>query len=272
MLDRLAADRLWPARLAGKSTEADKGSEAGKGSQAVGKHIQLLAGSGANTSQDVEVVGVVANVQEQVFGGGLQPHVYVPFGQEYQADMNIHLKLASQGGNGAGSDANFLETARREVGSVDSRLPVLALRTMRDHLDASFDLWIVRTAARMFSIFGGVALLLAMVGLYSLRAYTVARRTREIGIRLALGAQPSDARQMILREGLVVTAIGAGSGLVLSLLAGRVLTSLLYKVSGVDPLVFLSSAAILGMVSLLACYLPALRASRVDPMIALRHD
>jgi ABC-type antimicrobial peptide transport system permease subunit len=108
--------------------------------------------------------------------------------------------------------------------------------------------------------------------LYSLRAYTVARRTREIGIRLALGAQPSDARQMILREGLVVTAIGAGSGLVLSLLAGRVLTSLLYKVSGVDPLVFLSSAAILGMVSLLACYLPALRASRVDPMIALRHD
>jgi predicted permease len=273
MLDRLAADRLWPA------DDAAKGTGAGKGSGAVGKHIQLLATGGASGSQDVEVVGVVANVQENVFGGGLQPHVYVPFGQEYQADMNIHLKLASQPGKGgdtgagnASSDAQFLETARREVASVDSRLPVLALTTMRDQLDSSVELWIVRTAARLFSIFGGVALLLAMVGLYSLRAYTVTRRTREIGIRLALGAQPSDARQMILREGLVVTAIGAGSGLVLSLLAGRVLTSLLYKVSGVDPLVFFSSAAILGMVSLLACYLPALRASRVDPMIALRHD
>jgi putative ABC transport system permease protein len=273
MLDRLAADRLWPSSLAEKSTGA------GEGSEAVGKHIQLLATSGGRGNQDAEVVGVVANVQENVFGGGLQPHVYVPFGQEYQADMNIHLKLAGQlgkgagnGANNSGSDARFLETVRREVSSVDSRLPVLTQTTMRDHLDASFDLWIVRTAARMFSIFGGVALLLAMVGLYSLRAYTVTRRTREIGIRLALGARPSDARQMILREGLVVTAIGAGTGLVLSLLAGTVLASLLYKVSGVDPLVFFSSAAILGMVSLLACYLPALRASRVDPMIALRHD
>jgi predicted permease len=247
LLDQLAVERLWP------------------GGGAVGQHIRMLASNGSKDTQDAEVVGIVANVQENVFGQGLQPHLYVPFGQEYQADMTIHLKTATQ-------DANFLETLRREVSAVDGRLPVLALRTLRSHLEASFDLWIVRTAARMFTVFGAVALVLAMVGLYGLRAYTVARRTREIGIRLALGAKPSDARGMILREGLRVTAVGVAGGFALSLLVGKALASVLYKVSGVDPLVFFSATAVLAGVSLLACYLPALRASRVDPMVALRYE
>jgi predicted permease len=247
VLDQLGAERLWP------------------GGGAVGQHIRLLADSGSSGARDAEVVGIVASVQENVFGQSLQPHVYVPFGQEYQADMHIHLKVALQ-------DANLLETVRREISAVDGRLPVLALKTLRNHMEASFDLWIVRTAARMFTIFGAVALILAMVGLYGLRAYTVVRRTREIGIRLALGARPSDAQRMILREGLVTTSIGVGVGFVLSLLAGKVLANVLYKVSGVDPLVFLSATAVLGAVSLLACYLPALRASRVEPMIALRYE
>ena len=247
VLDQLAAQRLWP------------------GGNAVGQHIRLLAGGESKGSRDAEVVGIVAGVQEDVFGEGLQPHVYVPFGQEYQADMTIHLKTTAQG-------ANFLETLRREVSAVDSRLPVIELRTMRTHLEASFDLWVVRTAARMFSIFGSIALVLAMVGLYGLRAYTVARRTREIGIRLALGAKPGDAQRMVLREGLVITSAGVVAGLALSLLAGKLLASVLYKVSGVDPIVFLTATAVMGGVSLLACYLPALRASRVDPMVALRYE
>jgi len=247
VLDQLAAERLWP------------------GGRAVGQHIRLQADSKSGGGRDAEVVGIVAGVQENVFGQGLEPHVYVPFGQEYQSDMTIHLKVATQ-------DANMLETMRHEVSAVDSRLPVLELKTLRNHLEASFDLWIVRTAARMFTIFGAVALVLAMVGLYGLRAYTVVRRTREIGIRLALGAKPSDARRMILREGLVVTSMGVAVGFALSLLAGKVLASVLYKVSGTDPLVFLTVTAVLGAVSLLACYLPALRASRVDPMVALRYE
>jgi macrolide transport system ATP-binding/permease protein len=247
VLDQLAAERLWP------------------GGNAIGQHIRLLADGEVKGSRDAEVVGIVANVQEQVFGEGLQPHVYVPFGQEYQADMTIHLKTTAQ-------SANFLESLRREVSAVDSRLPVIELRTMRTHLEASFDLWVVRTAARMFSIFGSVALVLAMVGLYGLRAYTVARRTREIGIRLALGAKPGDAQRMILREGLLLTSAGVIAGLALSILAGKLLASVLYKVSGVDPVVFLTATAVMGAVSLLACYLPALRASRVDPMVALRYE
>jgi predicted permease len=247
VLDQTAAERLWPS------------------GNAVGQHIRLLASDDSKGSRDAEVVGIASNVQEDVFGDGLQPHVYVPFGQEYQADMTIHLKTTAQG-------ATFLESLRREVSAVDSRLPVIALRTMRNHLEASFDLWIVRTAARMFTIFGSVALVLAMVGLYGLRAYTVARRTREIGIRLALGAKPGDAQRMILREGLVITSLGVFAGLALSLLAGKLLASVLYKVSGVDPLVFLTATAVMAAVSLLACYLPALRASRVDPMVALRYE
>jgi ABC-type antimicrobial peptide transport system permease subunit len=231
----------------------------------VGQHIRFQADAKSGGGRDAEVVGIVASVQENVFGQGLEPHVYVPFGQEYQSDMTIHLKVETQ-------DASFLETVRHEVSAVDSRLPVIELKTLRNHMEASFDLWIVRTAARMFTIFGAVALVLAMVGLYGLRAYTVARRTREIGIRLALGAKPSDARRMILREGLLVTSMGVAGGLALSLVAGKVLASVLYKVSGTDPPVFLTVTAVLGAVSLLACYLPALRASRVDPMVALRYE
>jgi predicted permease len=247
VVDELAAKRLWPD------------------GNAVGQQILLDSLDRDGKEVGAEVVGVVADIQENTIGEGLQPHVYVPFGQEYQSDMTLHVRTASQ-------DANFLETIRRTVLDVDSRLPLLAVKTLRTHLEGSFDLWIVRMAARLFSIFGSAALVLAAVGLYGLRAYTVARRTREIGIRLALGAKPSDARRMILREGLVVTAIGVGIGLALSLLAGKALASLLYKVSGVDPLVFLLATAVLAAVSMLACYLPALRASRVDPMVALRYE
>jgi predicted permease len=247
VLDELAAKRLWP------------------GGNVIGQHIRMELSDGSDKEAGAQVIGIVGTVQENVFGDGLRPHVYVPIGQEYQSDMTLHVKAVNQ-------DPNLLEAIRREVVTVDSRLPILTVRTLRTHMESSFDLWIVRTAARMFSIFGAAALTLAMVGLYGLRAYTVARRTREIGIRLALGARPSDARRMILREGLMVTSIGVVGGLALSLLAGRVLSSMLYKVSGIDPLVFLTATAVLAAVSLLACYIPARRASRIDPMVALRYE
>ena len=250
ILDKAAASKLWPNQ------------------EAVGKHIRMILRDGAKTV-DAEIVGVVANVQDNIFGGESQPHLYVPFGQEYQADMNIHLKVAVQGTE---ADRRMLETIRGQIAAVDSRLPVLALKTMHEHLEASADLWIVRTGARMFSIFGGIALLMAMVGLYGVRAYTVARRTREIGIRMALGANAGDTLRMILREGLLVTSIGAGVGLLLSAGVGKVLASFLYKVSGADPVVFIVAPLVLAVISLLACYIPARRAASVDPMVALRYE
>ena len=250
ILDKAAAGKLWPNE------------------EAVGKHIRMIIGEGAKT-QDAEVVGVAGGIQNNIFGGESEAHLYVPFGQEYQADMHIHLKVAAQGED---ADVRLLDTIRREIRSVDSRLPVLALKTMRQHLDTSIELWIVRTGARMFVIFGSVALLLAMVGLYGVRAYTVARRTREIGIRMALGANAGDTLRMILREGLLVTTIGAGAGLLLSAAVGRVLAGFLYKVSSADPVVFTAAPILLAAISLLACYLPARKAARVDPMVALRYE
>jgi putative ABC transport system permease protein len=161
---------------------------------------------------------------------------------------------------------------RREIRGVDAAVPILALKTMRQHLESSIDLWIMRTGATLFSIFGGVALVLAMVGLYAIRSYTVARRTREIGIRMALGASSSDTLRLVVREGVALTAIGAAAGLTLSFLLGKVLAGMLYQVSGSDPVVFLAAPTILSAVSLLACYVPGRRAARVDPMVALRHE
>jgi predicted permease len=245
ILDKLAAERLWPD------------------SDAVGKHINY-------NSHDLEVVGVVGPVREQIIGDHTTPpHLYVPFGQEYVADMQIHLKVTTQGPQ---EQARMLETIRRQIRAVDDRLPVVALKTLTDHLDTSFDLWVVKTGARMLGIFASIAILLAMIGLYGVKAYTVARRTREIGIRMAVGAGSADVLRMVLREGLLVTAIGLAGGLVLALALGRVLSGILYDVQAVDLLVLCVATFLLTAVSLLACYLPARKAARVDPMVALRFD
>jgi putative ABC transport system permease protein len=211
----------------------------------------------------------VGNVRGHIIGSKPSPWIYVPFGQFTQSDMSVHLKIAAQG---QAAEGRLLDAIRREIRAVDGRLPVLSFRTMRDHLEASFDIWIVRTAARMFSLFGVIALLLAAVGLYGVRAYTVARRTREIGIRMAIGASAGDALKLILREGLLLTAIGSGIGLLLSLVLGKVLAGMLYQVSFADPIVFSVPPLLLAFVSLLACYIPASRAARIQPMVALRSE
>ncbi|HEY6372931.1 MAG TPA: FtsX-like permease family protein, partial [Candidatus Sulfotelmatobacter sp.] len=220
-------------------------------------------------SEDLEVVGVVGTVQERIIGGELRPDVYVPFGPRYLADMHLHLKVDASGRE---AQARMLETVRREIREVDKGLPVLELKTLRDHLDGSLDLWVVETGARILGMFGAIALLLAVIGLYGVRVFTVARRTREIGVRMALGASSAETQRMILREGLSVTAIGLGCGLLLALAIGQVLTRFLYDVQPVDAAVLSVAILLLTVVSMLACYIPARKAARVDPMVALRYE
>jgi putative ABC transport system permease protein len=166
----------------------------------------------------------------------------------------------------------MLRTVRHEILATDDRLPLLALKTMRGNLDSSVDIWVVRTGAHMLEIFGGVALFLAVIGLYALNSYTVARRTREIGIRMALGADTSTTLQMILGEGLKVTLVGIGAGMLLAVAVGQLLAGFLFDLRGFDPLVLGAAPAVLALVALFACYVPARRAARVDPMIALRYE
>ncbi len=253
VLDQMAAARLWP------------------GQEAVGRHLQMdLGGSSSGSkTQDMEVVGVVAATRQRFIGQGLSPHVYVPFGQEYMADAHIHLKVAAAGPQAEGA---MIQSVRRAVQAEDAHLPVLKLETMRDHLDGSFDYWLVRTGSRMFGTFGAVALLLASIGLYGVRSYSVAMRTREIGIRMAMGARPGEALRMVLREGLQLTGIGLAIGLPLSLGIGKALAGTLYGVSGASAVVMGVAASLLAVVAAAACYLPARRAATVDPLEALRYE
>jgi predicted permease len=258
IIDRLAADKLWPS------------------GDALGKHVQLDADKGdGKQARDVLVVGVVGNIRESILGGQMQPHLYVPIGQEYQSNVQFHIRVAGGArvaGGGPEEENRMLETIRHGIVATDQQLPILTLQTMRGHLEASDEIWIVRTGAHMLEIFGGVALLLAVIGLYALNAYTVARRTREIGIRMALGADARSTLQMILGEGLKVILVGLGVGMLLAIGLGRVLAGFLFDVQGLDPLVLGAAPVVLALVALFACYVPARRAARVDPMIALRYE
>jgi ABC-type antimicrobial peptide transport system permease subunit len=143
---------------------------------------------------------------------------------------------------------------------------------MVSHRDLSISAWSVRAAAALFSTFGALALLLATIGVYGLKAYDVSRRTREIGIRIALGATTGDVSRLILREGARTTIIGLTIGLLLAAGLGKLLSGILYKVSPVDPVTIVAATFMLTTAALLACYIPARRATRVAPLEALRTE
>lgn len=217
----------------------------------------------------MEVVGVVATVRDDLFRSEPRPHVYVPFGQSFQAGMNIHLRTSPMDEE---ARAQVLQAVRREIRAVDDQLPIMTLKTLQGHIRGSSSLWLVRLGASIFGAFGALALFLAVVGVYGVKAYTVAQRTREIGIRKALGATSGHTLWLIVREGLILTAAGLLLGVALAAGVARLLSGMLYEVSALDPLVFVVAPAILATASLVATYLPARRAARIAPITALRHE
>ena len=182
--------------------------------------------------------------------------------------MNYHIRL--EGGEAAA--AAMSETIRREIRGFDPRLPVLALKTLRTFADSSPFLWIYRSAARILTVFGLAALLLALVGIYGVNAYMVARRTREIGIRMTLGATAEDVMKLIARDAFVVSAVGVTAGLGLAIAFGFVVSSMFYDVNATDPQALLLAPILLVGSAMLASYIPARRATRVVPVEALRQD
>ena len=238
----------------------------GFGTNAVGQLIQFLD-EASDAKQPLRVIGIVPAINHSLGNAHPFPHVYVPLGQRYESAMTLHIRT-----NGTEAERAMLGTVGRVIRDVDPRAPVLRLTTWRDHLDTGIEVVMFRTGARVFSAFGVIALLLAVIGVYGVKSYVVSRRTREFGIRIATGAQPRALLWQVLREGSRTTAIGIGIGLLLALGAGQFLQGMLYGVNSVEPVVLAAAPLILFAASLLASFIPAVRATRVDPTVALRSE
>jgi ABC-type antimicrobial peptide transport system permease subunit len=164
----------------------------------------------------------------------------------------------------------MLATVRNEIQQLDPTLPIAIAKTLVEHM--SFPLLPARLAASVLGSFGLLALALASIGIYGVMSYAVLKRVREIGIRMALGAQKADVLKMIIGQGMRLVVVGVAIGLTAALALTRLMTSFLYGASATDPLTFVVVVLLLSLVALLACYIPARRATKVDPIVALRYE
>jgi putative ABC transport system permease protein len=212
----------------------------------------------------VTIVGVVGDIKQHGLGERTRPEMYRPYAQApHPTSMYVMVRYSSD-------PAALLASIQSEVWSVDKNVPISDVRPLEEVISKS----IVkpRSTMLMLAAFAGIALILGAVGIYGVVSYTVAERTREIGIRMAVGAQTSDVIRMVIGHGMKLTLTGVTIGLIGSYAVTRIMSGMLYGVSATDPYVFLAVALVLAAVALLACYIPARRATRVDPMIALRYE
>jgi putative ABC transport system permease protein len=232
----------------------------------VGAHLRL--DDSDQPPRLVQIVGVVGDLRDLGLEGEPAPHVYVPLDQ------------VPEDGAGALTNSQYwllrttvdpmtlADAVRREIRAVDSNVPASTVRTMEQYLSASvasrrFNLWLLM-------VFAGVALVLAGTGLYGVISYDVTQRRREIGIRMALGAQPGDVFRLVIGQGMRLAVAGVALGVGAALAMARLITSLLFGVGATDPPTFVGVALLQMLVALIACYVPARRATRLDPIAALR--
>jgi predicted permease len=243
LVNETMARKLWP------------------GKEAIGQRFRA-----GRDGEWVEVVGLVADGKYLMLGEEPRPYFYLPLAQRYQPAITLMVRTG-------GDPSALARPLTRILHEMDPDLPVFNLRTMQAHVrDSVFGLMPLRMGAVMAGVQGLVGLLLAVMGLYAVVSYAVARRTREIGIRMALGANRRDVVRLVVREGMRLTLIGIVIGLICSLGLGLVLSGALYGVRAMDARVYAGVTALLVAVSGLACYMPARRATRVDPVIALRAE
>ena len=236
---------------------------------AVGQHIRYTRPRNDGAPNDLEIVGIVSRHLHAIQSDSIVARVFVPLAQGYDGQTYLHVRLNTQDRQAV---LAFMPTLRQALREIDPDLPLLQMTPYVDFMEKSPNLWIVKLGAMLFGAFGCIALLLAVVGVYGVKAYAVACRTREIGIRMALGAHRKDVFALIMRQGALQTALAVVVGLLLSLAAGRVLSQILYGVSPNDPFSLITSSLMLAAAALLACFLPARRATYINPITALRTD
>ena len=239
LVNRTAAERYWP------------------GQSPVGRRLRIGSGEWR------EIVGVVGDVRHWGLDAGINPEMYLPFDQVAPPNMTVVVRSTSD-------PADLAKSVRARVHALDSDVPISEVSTMEEVL--AFSLAPTRFYMVLLGSFAGLALLLASAGIYGVMAYSVARRTHEIGVRKALGACNSDIFRWVLRRGFIWTLTGLILGAAGSVALTRFLSRLLFGVKPGDPLTLLSVAVLLAAVALLACWIPARRAARVDPMVALRYE
>ncbi|HEV2617897.1 MAG TPA: ABC transporter permease [Candidatus Acidoferrales bacterium] len=243
VIDQTMANRYW------------------RGQDPVGKRFSTTD----DPSHPLEVVGVARNaVESQIFSPD-EPFFYVPFSQFYQPVATLQLRSVTT------PEAMARETAGL-IHSLEPAMPVYDVQSMTAALDTLNGFLIFRFAAALAASLGILGLILAVVGVYGVISYAASQRTHEIGIRLALGAQPGQILQMIFRQGLFIVGAGVIAGVLAAAAMARLVGNLLFGVPPGDPLTYVAASALLAVVALLACYIPARRAMRVDPMVALRYE
>ena len=240
IVNQALADRTWP------------------GQDPLGKHLRFLG-----ETWNVEVVGLVRTAKYLTLGELPQPIVYFPFKQDYSAGFAVLLRIK-------GDPRAAIPTVRATVQSLDRSLPVQNVQTIPQVIDQVLEA--PRLGAEMLGAFGVLALLLAAVGTYGVMSYSVGQRTREIGVRMAMGAQPGDVMRLMLGGGMAMVLVGVALGLGISTALTRSMNSLLFNIGNFDPVTFVATSVLLLLVALVACWLPARRAMTVDPMIALRYE
>jgi ABC-type antimicrobial peptide transport system permease subunit len=229
------------------------------GGDAVGKTLRFRSADGSR----IEIVGVVRDGKYRSLRETPLPYLYLPLAQNYSPELSIVI--------GATTDPiDLAPVLRSEIRLLDPRVPLFGVRTLEQHLDTLIT--IERTVSRLIAAFGSVAMLLATLGIYALMAFLVAQRTREFGTRMALGAPAGSVLRLVLGRGAALTSVGLGIGLAAALAATRALSGVLYGVSATEPAVFVVAGLALFVTTTVAAYFPARRATRVNPMVALRDE
>jgi predicted permease len=229
------------------------------GQDPLGKRMRL----GGSRSPWSEIIGVARDSKYRALSEDPTPFIYVPLAQNHETGMTLHVRTA-------GDPLGVAAAVRREVNSIEKNLPLTDLQPMSALIGAS--LYPARMGAVLIGVFGLLALLLAAVGLYGVMSYAVSRRTREIGVRMALGAQARDVLKLVIKEAMTLVVIGMAIGWGLAATLSRFIASFLVGVGAMDAVTFAAIPTVLASVALLASYLPARRAMKVDPMVALRCD
>src|SRR5262245_56391163 len=227
----------------------------------IGKRLKF--GGPGSDSPWMTVVGVVANVKHYALDTDSRVALYTPHLQSGAGSLSIAARTTTD-------PLGIAAAVTREARALDPNLPLYDVKTMEQWLSES--LARRRFAMLMLGLFAVVAMLLAGVGIYGVMSYTVAQRTREIGIRVAMGAQTRDVLRLIAQQGMSLTGMGVGLGLVAAIVATRLMASLLFGVRATDPLTFAAIALLLALVALVACWIPARRATKVDPMVTLKYE